>query len=552
MNLVDAFQHTSLRKNISVYKSDEFDSGFPSSSASSCYEFLESKLKNELIRSEKRRSALADSLRSAYHAIEYQKNCLEWQDHDITSSKSTLESLLMRQELLESRFSNLKHCNLYPHVLSLGVSEKQAHQSSRYPSEATHNGRINALEREIIHIKDKMRSYGSIWAESNVSTQNVCQDRKGDEAEAMENEGLRQHAELMEAQRERDVLELQITSLHSGLHQAKVTSKELEKECVKLQSQITANRNINESLHLEVSALKQHNHTLENAVKGSESEKKSLHVQVESLQKEKQILASQKELLFEIMKKKGKQKYHSEKLNRRTPEIIQTNANNERKYMSSTSGSSISQAPSLRHSRRRRRKEKKCHPKEHKSSQSNDCQIDCDREENAGNSGIKEEQVLEESELNVKDGNSLENDTHRYASTRSELNTDIIFACYQHLADLLSQLECLKMSNVRLDNEKEQILTFLLRSIKDFQDWKINNESSREQVEKLLNQRMDLRENNHKRMNQITAVIIELKHLRKAYNGLFSHSQDPDDKKAMQWISRVQAIKDSLKLLQEA
>ncbi|KAM3936529.1 uncharacterized protein RB166_004598 [Leptodactylus fuscus] len=451
-SLEDAFLYRSLRKNI--YKSDEFDSGFPSSSTSSCYGILEIELKKEVNRSEKRRSALADSLKNAYRAIEYQKNCLEQQDQYITSSKSTLESLLMRQKLLESRLSNLKHYNFYPDVLSLDVSEKNA-PSSRYSTEVPDYTRISTLEREIIDIKRKMRNCGSICARNNVCTQNACEEGNADAAEAIEiNKGLRLHAQQIEAkcshaQREKDVLELQIASLYSGLHQAKATSKGMEKECVKLQSQIVANRNINESLHLEMSALKQHNHTLENAVKGSESENKSLHTQVESLQKEKQLLVSQKELLFEIMKRKGNWKNHSEKLNR-----------------------------------------------------------------------------------------------------RSELNTDIV-ACYQHLADLLNELECLKMNNVRLDNEKEQILKFLLRTIQDFQDYKTNSESSREQVEKLLNERIDLRENYHKRINQVTAVVIELKHLRKAFKGLMRHSQDPDDKKAMEWISRVQTIKDSLKLLQE-
>ncbi|KAM4049670.1 uncharacterized protein ACNLHF_010517 isoform 2-T2 [Anomaloglossus baeobatrachus] len=540
---------------ISVYQTEEFDCGIISSSKSSCYGRLENELKNEIIRSEKRRSALAVSLKSAYHAIEHQKACLEQQERDASRSKSTLESLLMRQELLESQFSNLKNRNFNPEFLSLSFNETNGHQSSKYPSDVRDYSRINALERDIFNIKAKIGSYGSMRTSNTVCTKNVCETGKLNIAEEIEiHEELKQHAELMEAkcsnaQRQRDVLELQIVSLHSGLHQAKVTSKELEKECVKLQSQIAANRNINENLHLEVSALKQHNHTLENTVKGSESENKSLHVQVESLQKEKQILVSQKELLFEMMKKKGKQR-NSEKLNRRTPEVIPVNPKSDKGYISSEGESSVyelSGTASSKHSRRGRRK-KKCNSKDQNSSQSHDRQANYDRnyrmQEKDGNSRKKETQNLEESELNVKVDHLPGNDTHRNrnASKRSELNTDIIVACYQHLADLLSKLEC---------NEEEEILKFLLRTIKDFQNYKINSESSREQVEKLLSERMDLREDYHERINQVTAVLIELKHLRQAYNGLLRHSQDPDDKKAMQWISRVQAIKDSLKLLQE-
>ncbi|XP_071970101.1 uncharacterized protein [Engystomops pustulosus] len=562
MTFVDPIRYRSPIKNILMYQSDEFDSGFPSSSTSSFSGVLENELKKEVNRSEKRRSMLADSLRNAYHAIEYQKNCLEQQDRYFTSSKSTLESLLMKQELLESRLSNLKQNNFYPSILSLGVSEKNLQQSSRYPPEVKDYSRITALEREISDIKEQMRCSKSVWGSNNAYTQNMSKDGKSDEVEVKEvNEELRQHAELMEAkcsnaQRERDVLELQIVSLHSGLHQEKVTSKELEKKCVKLQSEITANRSINESLHLEVSALKQQSHTLENAVKGSESEKKLLHVKVENLQKEKQILMSQKDLLFEIMKKKGKWKYLSKELTRRDPEVIQTIAGNERGCSGETSFSDLSHTASLRHSGRRgrRMKERKYKSNGPNFFQSHDCHTDYDRKylskEKDGNARNKQTQ-LEKNEIYFKDENSSGKYIPKNVSKICELNTDIIVACYQHLSELLSKLECLKMNNVILDNEKEQILKFLLRMINDFQDYKRNNENSREKVEKLLNEHTDLRENYHKRMNQVTAVIIELKHLRQAYNGLLKCSQDPDDKKAMQWISRVQKIKDALKLLLE-
>ncbi|PIO38773.1 hypothetical protein AB205_0168440 [Aquarana catesbeiana] len=129
------------------------------------------------------------------------------------------------------------------------------------------------------------------------------------------------------------------------------------------------------------------------------------------------------------------------------------------------------------------------------------------------------------------------------------MNTEIILSCYQHLADLLRKLECHLKSNVKLDKEKEQIFTFLLGTLKELKDGKLSSDKSRDQVEELLNERKDLQENYHMRLNQITAVIIELNHLGQAYNGILKNSLDPDDRDAIAWISRVQAIKDSLKLL---
>ncbi|XP_018421079.1 PREDICTED: coiled-coil domain-containing protein 114-like [Nanorana parkeri] len=282
--------------------------------------YFEDELKNELAWSEKKRSALHVSLRNAHHALQHQKHCLQQQENDIVNSDVTLEHLLLRQERLESRFSYLKHNNLCPGFVSRDIVQTKEHQCFDYLPAKIDSSRITDLEREINEIKMKMRRY-SLLKENNFHRWNLFEERKNEEAEMQEE--LRQHAELMEAkcsnaERGREALDLENTSLHSGLYQAKVTSKKLEKECVKLQSQIVANRNINESLHLEVSALKKHSHTLENAVKASASENKSLHSEIENLHQENQSLCSQKELLFSIMKKRGKNKHHYEEQSKST------------------------------------------------------------------------------------------------------------------------------------------------------------------------------------------------------------------------------------------
>ncbi|XP_073454596.1 uncharacterized protein [Aquarana catesbeiana] len=506
-------------ENSLMYHLDEADSGCPSCSSSPRY--FEDELKNEFAWSEKRRFALHQSLRNAHHALQHQNDCLQQQENDIASSDVTLEHLLLRQELLESRFSYLKNNNFSPGFVSRDVMGTKENHCIHYLPAITDSNRITDLEREINDIKMKMRRY-SLLKENNVHRWNLYEERKNKEAEMQEE--LRQHAELVEAkcnnaQREKDALELEITSLHSGLHQEKVTSKELEKKCVKLQSQILANRNINESLHLEVSALKKHSHTLENAVTTSASENKSLHSQIKNLQQENQSLCSQKELLYSIMKKKGKRKHHREEQSKRATREIQIEKPEDNSCVSPIHGSLLSGSScdsSFRNSRRpqklRRKKEVKRESKVDDRKYGNGLQLDCE-------------------------------------SKRSEMNTEIILSCYQHLADLLRKLECHLKSNVKLDKEKEQIFTFLLGTLKELKDGKLSSDKSRDQVEELLNERKDLQENYHMRLNQITAVIIELNHLGQAYNGILKNSLDPDDRDAIAWISRVQAIKDSLKLL---
>ncbi|KAM5191546.1 uncharacterized protein ACMZJ9_000107 [Mantella aurantiaca] len=533
------FAHYGLsrRENNLIYHLDEGDSGCLSYSSSSGY--FEDELKTKFAQSERRRSALHQSLRNACDALQHQNVCLKQQENDKANSDVTLEHLLLKQELLESRFSYLKHSNISPEYVSREIIGTKGHSCFHYSPVITdsnsssshileapqgHCDKILNLEKDINDIKMKMRRY-SLLKENNIYRRNLFEERKEEAQYEQMQEELRQHAELVEdncskAQRERDALELEITSLYSGLHQAKVASKELEKECVKLQSQVEANRNINENLHLEMSALKNHRHTLENAAKASVSENKSLHSQIENLQQENQSLFSQKELLCSIMKKKGKKKPHHEERSKRAARENQIHKHEDNSCVNPKDSSLLSVSSfdsSLRSSRRsqklRRNKGAKCESKDDSSKLGDELQMDCER---------------------------------------PEMNTEIILACYQHLADLLRKLECLLKSNVSLDKDKEQIFKFLLGMIKEIKDGNISSNRSREHVEELLNERNDLRENYHMKLNQITAVIIELKHLRQAYNGILKNSENPNDRHAMVWLSRVQAIKESLKLLKQA
>ncbi|XP_075460268.1 uncharacterized protein LOC142496976 isoform X3 [Ascaphus truei] len=566
MNLYDAFGYRSPKwGNSYLYQSMESDSGILSlnSSASSSdlngsqseigcwpsrYGLFEEALKNELIRSENRRTALAESLKRARDALQHQRNCLQQQDSDILGSKAKFESVLMRQELLASKVSNLQDKKIYRDLVTLNISEMNDNEDQRFPRRSpndtfTDNSRITALEREINKIKLKI--HAPTKSSNNSFGFNLCEENK----EYMEEiqEELQQYAQQMadncsSAQQERDALELQMTSLHSEILHAKVTSKGLEKERLELQSQLLASRNINEKLQLEVSYLTQHRQKLEDAVKEAESEKKALNLQVENLEGEKQSLLSQKELLFAMLKTKRKSRKHNtgqqdersyghHQMQKNTFEKLQDKPNMDQ-HVSGQLGSELgaelqglpfsdTSSPG-RNSRNSNRWERRKGVKNENKGSVKIPKIEC--------------QIFP-------------------VNKRSELNTghtEIIVACYQHLADLLRKLECLLKSNVRLDQEKDQVVKYLVAILKELElkDAKTLSQESRKHVEKLLNEHINLKANCHKRENQITSVIIELKNLRQAYHGIIKHSNDPDDRKLILWISNVQAIKDSLKILE--
>ncbi|XP_068127256.1 myosin heavy chain, clone 203-like [Hyperolius riggenbachi] len=418
----------------------------------------------------------------------------------------------------------MKQKNLHP--VFLDSEFRQTNENHYFPNlpAVSNSNRIAALEKERNDIKMKMTSPSLFHTDSNFCLHNFSKERQIEKVKNLQiQEQLMLHADLMEAkcneaQREKDALELQMTSLHSGLHQAKMTSKALEKECVKLQSQIAASRNINEGLCLEASSLKKHSQTLENTIEGTKSENKSLQSQVENLQQEKQSLISQKELLFEIVKKKEEKRRGIKEQKKRTPRQVQGHKYENSNCISSVDGNLPSELPRVSSLRSSIRPAKLWRKKELK--------YDSKGDSNQGNRHHQDDD-----------------------SKRSEMNTKVICARYQNLADLLRKLECLLKNKVKLDHEKEHIFTFLLGTLEELKDSTTTTDKSQEEVEQRLKERSNLKEHFHTRVNQITAVIIELTHLKQAYNASLRHSEDPDDRDAMMWISRVQAIKDSLKLL---
>ncbi|XP_078535041.1 uncharacterized protein LOC144821697 [Lissotriton helveticus] len=118
------------------------------------------------------------------------------------------------------------------------------------------------------------------------------------------------------------------------------------------------------------------------------------------------------------------------------------------------------------------------------------------------------------------------------------------------LSRLLRKLEGLLTGNVKVKIEKEQILCDLLAVMKDVMDAEVSSGVRRTEVEFLLGEHLNLQQNNHDRENQILAVIIELQHLRKAYEAALRCSSHPEDSRAKGWVSRVALIKSCLEKLQ--
>ncbi|KAM4706761.1 uncharacterized protein O3C94_000441 [Discoglossus pictus] len=580
------------------------------------YGLLEEALEHKLRRSENRRSALAESLKDADNVLQHHRNCLQQQDSEILENKERLEKLLLRQEALASKVSNLQDNKLHRDLMTQNIRDINDKENQRFPMRmpagiVTDNSRITALEKEINNINLKMQSqipspinsndvfkYGRANEEikgfmeevfalkdnevsRDVFTLNVREmNEKEDQRFAMRSpvntvtdsritamekeindiklkiksqaptttiqhnlfsyeeqkgymekihEELHQYAQQMaakcsSAQQERDSLDLQISSLHAEVLQAKITSKGLEKRCMELQSHLDASRNINESLNLELSSVRQHAQKLEDTIQAEANEKKALYVQVENLEREKQNLISQKEMLSGMLKarrQKGR-KHSSGKHSARSHDQLETVENKSeeltpelnRKHKDQELCTSNPEAQSLRSSHRRSKRSERSKVLKYEengstSIKNTDHQTICvkkHRKEKQEHNGNKRKALKVEKKSSFhSEENLYGTDKHSKISNGSDTGkgqSEIVVACYKYLADLLRKLECLLKSNARLDYEKDAVVKYLVGIIKELKDAEILSQNSREQVEKLLNEHISLKDTCFKRENQ--------------------------------------------------
>ncbi|XP_030050346.1 TNFAIP3-interacting protein 3 [Microcaecilia unicolor] len=296
-----------------LYQSADIDSGIISLNSSTCSsECYESRLdyhcpekteslKNEGLRtkwlkSENRRCALAGTLSGAHSALEHQKDCLKKQEKEILSSKEALERLLLKQESLASKVSQLQHEKLDQKPWAWQNTEGEDNQKHR----------ITALEEKVKDIIQKIDN-GTLNRKKSTSS-SISGSVDGGNDYTIEVKNALQHhiqqlsASLNSTQQEKETLECQLTSLHSELFQAKITAKKLEKDILGLQAELSASRNINENLLLEVTSLRRNIQSLSESKKEMKTENNHLDERIKGLEIERQQLLSQKELLLQSLK----------------------------------------------------------------------------------------------------------------------------------------------------------------------------------------------------------------------------------------------------------
>ncbi|XP_069465070.1 coiled-coil domain-containing protein 88B-like [Ambystoma mexicanum] len=532
---------------------------YPESKASFPPFPLEDALEAELMRSEGRRSAMTDSLYTAYSAMRHQDECLQEQDRGLVSSRAQMDHLFFKQEFIASKICHLKNGRSLKSSLMLSSIDPRHEQAQR----------LSRLEEEMKNIRSKIRA-GTF--EQRSSSPPVAVEPPGVRSGPSEGiwEELQEYAERRhQAEREKDYLQLQMSSANSQLFHAKLSANQLAKEKLALECELSASRTISENLLLEVASLRQNMQSLEESVIGGKSSEAKFDERIRNLTQENKHLLSQKELLLETIKR---QTWGADSLDVVVkPEGLCKKPTGPPLVFSSdgfhpcllTPSSNEAEVPVMEHSVKPNNKEtfpseqvlndaskRLCKkptgpPLVFSSEGFHPCVLTSSGNETevpALEHSVRpnHEETLP-SDREVNDAPKRSEDTgcrEKYRTPR------------QKMSRLLRKLDGVLSSNWQAKHEKEQILDSLMSLLKDAVDTETSSGQRRKEVETLLREHLNLKQNFHDRENQILAVVIELQNIRKAYEGALRHSTHPDDQSAKDWVARVSLIKKCLETLQ--
>ncbi|XP_078253327.1 uncharacterized protein LOC144592566 [Rhinoraja longicauda] len=352
---------------------------------------------------------------------------------------------------------------------------------------------------------------------------------------------------LVGAETGRASLEHQVSDLHTQLFQTKCESYGLKKQCLVSTSQLTANRSINESLLLETAGLKQSLQALEKQILNLQSEKTISSSQMKTLESEHRQIFNEKELMLETME--------SMKCHKCSDSLSPNEADGR---VQSKDHEEIPSKSCL---------QCKFHPS--KPELTKEELFVCWKQEEDGKEDIADTDKVTGTELQKTD---IETEQHhgtvtvlsldpqengkarkesRYSEEGLQLpSADLIKTqCNVNLQfeKLLEKIEDLVKLNLKLENERDQLLCKLGMQTAEAKGLELSSEQNRKQLLHLLRKNIDLRHENHIKVNQLTALIIELHHLRRAYQTISQSTDCPQDILSADWINRLRLIKNTIK-----
>ncbi|XP_078087160.1 uncharacterized protein LOC144504484 isoform X2 [Mustelus asterias] len=528
-----------------------------------------------LLESESRRCALTDSLKTACCALKEQRERMNKKNMEAVNHSAIIDKMILKQKLLESKM-NLLHKE---EVTLQGVQMDDTDQEREFQD------RIWCLEGEIENANHRLEqmawkrrdhlSPASCYLrdesnEAEEQPQNYlctlndslehCQEidwslkeEGGGDLDNVINEDHPQELAscLVGGETGKASIKTQISDLHSELFQTKCESYGLKKQCLKSGSQLTASRNINESLLLEITRLKQSLQASEQQILNLQSEKTILTSRMKTLECERQQIFNQKELLLKTLKRLKCRKEDASLLqinpDDRTPSInlqecpLKLYAQN--KYLPEGLESAKEDGPAVYQE-----------------------QVECDREYLATDSdsgkatgiklpGIDIEADQQSKRIIPKISQDTQENVRRWKESRDsdeglQPQSADLSKTQNHInlqfERLLEEIEGFVKLNLTLENERNQAVCNLKVQTTQIKNLEVSSDRNRKLLLHLLSKNVHLRHDNQLKVNQLTVLIIELHHLKKAYQALTQTVACPEGSFSVDWINRLQLIKNTI------
>ncbi|XP_067828896.1 myosin heavy chain, clone 203-like isoform X2 [Heptranchias perlo] len=523
-------------------------------------------LKLSLLESESRRCTLIDSLKTACCALKEQHERISKKNIEVVNHSAIIDSMILKQKLLEAKMGLLHKEEVTLQGVQLDDAQKEREFQDRiwclegeiedvnhrleqmavkrrnpnttaswYPGDENNETEEQPLNK-LRTLNDSLELYQEIdW--------NLKEEGGGgDQDSVIYEDDLQELASCLEgAEKGKASLETQMSDLQAELFQTKWESYGLKKQCLESESQLTANRNINESLLLEITRLKQSLQASEQQILNLQSEKTILTSRMKTLESERQQIFNQKELLLKTLKgmkcRKHSGSFLQSNSDGRIPSINLQECPSKLcaqcKYL--PKGLELAKEEELFVYQ-----EQVEHGREQLKAKGTELQtINIEADQQQKKTVTKINQDTQENARTWKESRYSDEGLQKRSVdlTKTQNSVNLQFE------KLLEKIEGFVKLNLKLENERDQAVCKLGMHTTEVKDLEVLSERNRKELLHLLSKNIHLRHDNQLKVNQLTVLIIELHHLRKAYQTLSQNMDCPEGILSADWINRLQLIK---------
>ncbi|XP_039614060.1 uncharacterized protein LOC120532258 isoform X6 [Polypterus senegalus] len=530
-----------------------------------------------LLKSECRKAALEESLRRAKCAIEHQAQKLRKRQAGILDHMAIADILAAQQKILTLKTSKVPLWT--QHLRSLDGMRDILRQHDLHT-------RVHSLEKETSGLQGQLQGALQVMAMQTRWTAAGAQERppvgdgihREDELAEWrqqktqlleETEQLRTFAQslsstLKTTEADKETLEGQLSQLHSEVFSARCNENKLRQELLKAEEELRGSRQVNEKLLHDLTALRQSANLSSEDVGHLRSERDALSARVGALDDERHRLTAQKDSLIELLKRRqmdfigedaslragicpspcvpatspGLTSGHwtaADRPSEQSPEEVQTEGIDAPEMPCPVR--SVQEAPEdeiAGHLRGSAQSQTSCSWHLGGALESND--------KMGSARGHQAKEILQNQKAflsRLVTRGFLSHDDQQVPSLEEQRAADDGITSNEELHGDMTIRTGLSQGLPMSTNVKEGG-----KAENPMEAPGISTQEDKQQEQKVPEDKWPLQAEDYLKVNQVTALVIELKQMRQAYKALLAKSNTAEDVAAIEWVRRSQVIRD--------